>query len=68
MFDYLVLLFILAIPALIAYIIALFGYKRLVKTANSNPRRARTIIFIVSYLLLLAAEVVVLLNSLSFER
>ena len=68
MFEFIALLFIFGIPALVAYVIALFAYKRLVKKGNTHPRRARIIIFSASYMLLFVAEVVLLLNTISFER
>ncbi len=68
MFGIIALLLVIGIPALIAYVIALFSYKKLVKKGSSRPRRMRIIIFILSYLLLLAVEVVWFLSTVSFER
>ena len=68
MFSIVALLFIVGIPGVISYLISLFTYKRLVKAGKSRPKRMRNIVFSVSYVLLLAAEVVLLLNSLTFDR
>lgn len=68
MFALLALLLFFGIPGLIAYVIALVTYKHRVKTGKSNPGRVRIIVFSLSYVLLLAVEVVVLLSTLSFDR
>ena len=68
MIGYLALLVVLSIPAFLSYLIALFAHKKLVKAGNSRPRRMRIIVFILSYVVLLAAEWAWIVTSLSFDR
>ena len=69
MFGILAVLIIAAVPAFIAYLIAWFTYRWLVKKGKPRPRRVRNIVFIVAYVVLLVAELCWLFIILmSFER
>ena len=64
----LVLLFLFGIPAFLAYLIALFTYKRLVKAGNDKARRNRIIIFVVSFILLSVGAIAIMLSNVSYDR
>ncbi len=64
----LVLLFLFGIPAFLAYLIALFTYKRLVKAGNDMARRNRIIIFVVSFILLSVGAIAIMLSNVSYDR
>ena len=64
----LVLLFLFGIPAFLAYLIALFTYKRLVKAGNDKAHRNRIIIFVISFILLSVSAIVMMLSDVSYDR
>jgi hypothetical protein len=65
----LVVLFLLFVPLVIAFPIAFFTYKLLVKRGHGRPKRVRNIVFFISYSLLILGEAAVIYAALlSFER
>ena len=63
-----IFLIILAIPGFLAYLIGLFANKKMVTAGNLKARRNRRIIFWVSWIVLLAAEILILANTIEFGR
>ncbi len=64
----LALILTFGVPALLAYLVALFIYIRLLKSGNNHARRNRIIIFVVIFILLSIGSISVLLDGLSFDR